>query len=68
MKYDDTATDVLTERPRCDICEGRPAAYDAATTMGPWAYMCVPCFEKYGRGLGMGLGQRLLIEPTEEET
>lgn len=62
MKYDDTATDALTERPTCDLCGKRPAAVDGATRMGPWAYMCVPCHETYGRGLGLGVGQRLLID------
>jgi hypothetical protein len=62
MKYDDTATDVLTERPPCDICKERPAYADGKTRMGPWAYMCAPCFETYGVGLGMGRGQRILID------
>ena len=65
MKYDGTATDVLVERPQCDICKDRPAAIDGATRMGPWAYMCVPCFETYGVGLGEGRGQRLLIDEPE---
>jgi hypothetical protein len=67
MKYDNTATDALTERPDCDLCaaEGRkrPAAIDGATTMGPWAYLCIEHYDRYGVGLGMGKGQRLLIEP-----
>jgi hypothetical protein len=67
MKYDDTATDVLIKRPPCDFC-GRPAAVDGKTKMGPWAYMDIPCFEIYGIGLGLGRGQRLLIDPTEEPT
>ena len=32
-------------RPPCDLCHERPAAVDGKTKMGPWAYMCVPCFE-----------------------
>ena len=67
MKYDSTATEALVDRPNCDLCatQGKtmPAAIDGATRMGPWAYMCVPCHETYGLGLGMGRGQRLLIEP-----
>jgi hypothetical protein len=67
MKYDDTATDVLTERPDCDICKQqgrkRPAYVDCKTKQGPWAYACTQCFARYGIGLGMGRGQRLLIEP-----
>lgn len=62
MKYDDTATDVLAVRPDCDFGCGRKAAIDGATKIGPWAYMCVPCHEVHGVGLGLGLGQRLLIE------
>ena len=62
MLYDDTATDILQARPQCDICSQRPAAIDGATTIGPWAYMCVPCFERNGIGLGLGKGQRILID------
>ena len=53
--------------PPCDIHaaaivpQAIPAAYDAKTTMGPWAYMCQACFDKYGPGqLGTGYGQRLI--------
>lgn len=68
MLYDNTATDVLNDRPKCDICPlvgqepARPAAVDGATTQGPWAYMCIPCHEVHGVGLGLGKGQRLLID------
>ena len=62
MKYDDTATDVLKVRPDCDICQNRKAAVDGATHQGPWGYMCIPCHEVHGVGLGLGKGQRLLIE------
>src|SRR5262252_3587177 len=65
MKYDDTATDALDTRPTCDLCKSRPAAIDGKTVYGPWAYMCVPCHDSVGLGLGMGRGQRLLIEPKE---
>lgn len=66
MKYDDTATEALDTRPQCDVCQGRPAAVDGRTVHGPWAYMCVPCHEAIGVGLGMGKGQRLLIDPPKE--
>ena len=63
MKYDDTATENLTTRPQCDLCQSRPAAIDGATNTGPWGYMCIPCHEVHGVGLGLGKGQRLLIDP-----
>ena len=39
------------------------AGYDGATTMGPWADMCESHFRQYGTGLGLGMGQRLIIVP-----
>ena len=60
--YDGTATDVLEERPPCDLCRARPAAIDGQTRHGSWAYMCIPCHEVHGVGLGLGRGQRLLID------
>lgn len=36
------------------------ASYDAKTLMGPWAFMCEEAYQRYGRGLGTGLGQRLV--------
>jgi hypothetical protein len=29
--------------------------------------MCVPCHDAYGLGLGLGRGQRLLIDPPKKE-
>lgn len=56
--------------PNCDVCssQGRTstALYDAATRMGPWGYLCQPCFDTYAYGLGMGRGQKLeLVNPTQ---
>jgi hypothetical protein len=54
--------------PDCDIhkynfhTDGVPARYDGATVMGPWANMCEDCFAQYGRGLGTGVGQRLILD------
>lgn len=49
----------------CDICptsinhsKHKYPFVDGKTTQGPWANMCPACFEKYGRGLGTGKGQR----------
>jgi len=49
----------LPTRPACNMCEAVDAAYDGATVYGPWAYMCEPCFGRYGVGLGTGRGQRI---------
>lgn len=32
--------------PKCDFC-GQPAAYDAKTILGPWAYVCQQHFNMY---------------------
>lgn len=54
--------------PDCDLWEIKPshdkhvpAAYDGKTNMGPWAYMCEDCFQRFGVGLGTGKGQRLIL-------
>ena len=43
----------------CQLCEKKDlhTIVDGATRMGPWAYMCYPCFTINGRGLGLGRGQ-----------
>jgi hypothetical protein len=54
-------TSVKVEQlPNCDFC-GKTAEYDGATKYGPWANMCVTCFPVEGRGLGLGLGQKLEV-------
>ena len=54
---------VVDSIPGCDMCalqgQAKPAAYDGATVMGPWAYMCEAHFRQYGVGVGEGRGQRL---------
>lgn len=45
---------------KCDICNKHAGEQyvDGATRMGPWANMCMGCWEKYGVGrLGTGAGQ-----------
>ena len=56
----------VQQLPPCDIhlqTDGSvvTAGYDGATRFGPWAYMCHACFTSYGRGLGIGRGQRLMV-------
>ena len=56
----------VAEIPGCDFCARsgvqRKAGYDGKSRLGPWAYMCETCFDKYGVGLGLGRGQRLVKE------
>lgn len=47
--------------PGVDAGQSVPAAYDAATTLGPWANLCEECFARFGQGLGTGRGQRLVV-------
>lgn len=45
----------------CDICHGpfvEDIMFDAATYHGPWANMCMHCFNEIGVGLGTGVGQQ----------
>jgi len=62
----------VSELPLCNLCADgyTRALYDGKTIYGPWAYMCQPCFNAYGVGLGTGKGQRLIVSvptPTKEE-
>ncbi len=57
---DNTETKV-TEYPKCDFCPGE-AHYDGRTFFGPWASMCEKCFRFSGIGLGLGRGQRLILD------
>ena len=45
---------------RCNLCREICSNYyiDGKTKIGPWAYMCLSCFKKYGVGLGVGKGQK----------
>ena len=64
---------VVPEIRNCDMCHQDPpvpAYADGKTAFGPWANMCKSCFEVHGVGLGLGMGQELLLEPpntTEDE-
>lgn len=51
----------VLEYPACDFC-GDLALYDGKTILGPWAYMCPDCFKEYGIGIGLGMGQRLVVD------
>jgi len=62
-------TALVSKLPNCDFCtaEGvtEPAEYDGKTKRGPWGYMCQQHFDQYGVGLGLGLGQKLVLESPE---
>ncbi len=47
-------------RRPCSLCPNVVALVDGKTLEGPWAYMCVVCFSRFGVGLGSGLGQVML--------
>ncbi len=53
--------------PGCDFC-GCQATFDAKTTMGYWANMCLFHFAKYanGRALGVGKGQMLVLDKVSD--
>jgi len=69
---DNPNTVIVPKLPKCDFCKEDPtkddayndvdAEYDGATVMGPWAYMCGAHYSKYGMGLGLGVGQRLIVK------
>lgn len=58
----DHSETVVDRLPDCDWpgCK-LAAAYDAKTTAGPWAYVCDGHFASECYGLGLGLGQRLIL-------
>jgi len=53
----------VSKKPKCNFCD-KTAEYDARTGYNgsPWAYMCEEHFKEFGIGLGLGLGQRLLLK------
>lgn len=56
----------VKELPPCDFCKDAaitwPARFDGKTINGAWAYMCGGHFVLYGTGLGLGIGQRLILK------
>lgn len=57
---------IVDELPKCDWpgCTNT-AAYDAKTTAGPWANVCDQHFESECYGLGLGVGQKLILRGSE---
>jgi hypothetical protein len=53
----------VAERPQCDVCLVPALAfYDARASDGRWGYFCLTHFNTLGCRLGMGSGQRLVLE------
>ena len=58
--------------PKCDFCPST-AQYDTKMKIGPWAYTCSTCYDKWGirtlidgrytvGKLGTGYGQKLITK------
>lgn len=67
-KIGHTQTKVL-RLPNCDFCkDGTKAKYDARIPrMGGWANVCESHFQLECCSLGLGLGQELILEKSEEK-
>ncbi len=50
--------------PLCEFCieKGRKieASVDGKTCFGGWAFMCNMCHKQYGKGFGLGRGQKIV--------
>jgi hypothetical protein len=57
---------IVAKLPKCNFCD-EEARYDGKTIQGPWAYMCVEHYCKFGTGVGLGRGQRLVLQSDIEE-
>ena len=57
----------VPELHKCQICKWRDALYDAKTKSGRWGFLCEYCFQEHGIGLGLGKGQKLIIEEENNE-
>jgi hypothetical protein len=61
---------IVTTLPNCDFCSATghkvKAKVDGKTTLGVWANMCARHFATKGIALGLGKGQRLILEGSKE--
>jgi hypothetical protein len=58
---------IVAKRPECDVCQIRQVAfYDARTSGGRWGYVCATHFRTLDCSLGLGRGQRLMLEDDVE--
>ena len=69
MAQGDHTEVVVPVLPPCDYCvehgKDTPAHFDGKTVYGPWANMCTYHFREFGIGLGLGIGQRLIVKESE---
>lgn len=58
-----------TKPKECDICHRTISNIfiDGATTLGSWANMCFACHKIYGKGLGLGKGQKYKINKSTKQ-
>jgi hypothetical protein len=56
----------VSKLPKCDFCD-KCAHYDGKIMMGIWANMCDVHFKSHGMGLGLGVGQKLILDGGENE-
>ncbi len=70
----DVKTAIVAQLPDCDFCkmEGKkePAEYDARIPRagGRWGNLCQLHFDQQGCSLGLGRGQKLVLETPEPQT
>lgn len=59
----------VAQLPMCDMCSEQGvltlAQYDGKTIYGYWANMCQRHHKAIGLGVGLGIGQRLVIEKNQ---
>ena len=57
---------MVARLPDCDYCSSRGLArlarYDIRTPFGAWVNVCEQHYESMGTGLGLGLGQELILK------
>lgn len=61
---------IVSVLPNCDFCLAMrckvQAEVDGKTTLGVWANMCARHFSTKGIKLGLGYGQKLILEGSKE--
>ena len=58
----DNTTAKVAQLPKCDFCDER-AKYDARIPLfATWGYVCETHFQQFDCKLGLGNGQKLILE------